>query len=362
MKNKTAQELEARIEKLANKSATNRTLIYLIFALLFAILLLVLFQTRPNEVPEIKKPPVENGKNKPGPDPEKPIKVEPARQVWPKRYSHSGVYFQNHFWVIGGLGKDQMFNDVWKSADGREWKLVTASAGFSARYAFSTAVLQDRIYLLGGWDGERRNDVWRSRDGSDWERLTEHAEFEPRNSQTLVTFQDKLWMIGGIGSENRFADVWSSEDGAHWEAVQRPAPFPGRNSHQALIFQDRIWILGGFDDDDKRLGDVWSSVDGSTWRKEEKNSFSPRSNFGAGIISGEIWVFGGIDGETLLGDCWKRNSGGDWNRVNLEKPFIAGRDQLALQDDKHFWLFGGFLLGQEKTYSNDTWSLPINSR
>ena len=105
MKNKTAQELEARIEKLANKSATNRTLIYLIFVLLFAILFLVLFQTPVNEVPEPRKPPMENGKNKPGPDPESPIKVEPARQVWPKRYSHSGVYFQNHFWVIGGSEK-----------------------------------------------------------------------------------------------------------------------------------------------------------------------------------------------------------------------------------------------------------------
>ncbi len=71
------------------------------------------------------------------------------------------------------------FNDVWRSKDGAEWELVTASAGWSPRPGHQCVVLLDQIVCFGGY-GEipglppvpaNPTDIWASRDGRQWTEL-----------------------------------------------------------------------------------------------------------------------------------------------------------------------------------------------
>lgn len=53
--------------------------------------------------------------------------------------------------MVGGIFK-QVLNDVWKSTDGLNWKLVTINTGFEARAWFTLNCMEDKkeMVLVGG--------------------------------------------------------------------------------------------------------------------------------------------------------------------------------------------------------------------
>jgi hypothetical protein len=74
------------------------------------------------------------------------------------------------------------FNDVWRTQDGANWELVTADAGWPPRPGHQAHVLHDHIYLFGGFGqsqdpadplgSDNPMDVWVSADGADWELVS----------------------------------------------------------------------------------------------------------------------------------------------------------------------------------------------
>jgi len=139
--------------------------------------------------------------------------------------------------IIGGDNR-VLFDDVWKSADGVHWEQVVEHAPWDARAGSVAVVKDDWIYLLGGEDGfvcaplpcapPYFNDVWRTQDGANWELVTASAGWSPRPGHQCVVVLDQFICFGGFGlsqdPENPFepsnpVDVWASEDGAHWEKV-----------------------------------------------------------------------------------------------------------------------------------------------
>jgi N-acetylneuraminic acid mutarotase len=59
-------------------------------------------------------------------------------------------------WILGGTenyyfgDEKSLKNDVWYSADGKEWELATQNAPWSPRAYHQAVVLNDKIYVLGG--------------------------------------------------------------------------------------------------------------------------------------------------------------------------------------------------------------------
>ena len=63
--------------------------------------------------------------------------------------------------------------DVWTTADGANWTLVTAMAAFGDRSSFGLATLGGSLFVFGGvagGSGFGQQDVWASTDGADWGR------------------------------------------------------------------------------------------------------------------------------------------------------------------------------------------------
>lgn len=99
------------------------------------------------------------------------------------------------------------YNDVWSSADGKNWTLETDSAAFPGRYWFGSTVFDNKIWLLGGYSYYNEvnelyrgnvNDVWYSNDGVHWKQFDEPA-WPQRHAMLSWVKDDKLFVSGGYG-------------------------------------------------------------------------------------------------------------------------------------------------------------------
>jgi hypothetical protein len=178
--------------------------------------------------------------------------------------------------VLGGtenyyFGDDRSLkNDVWSSADGRQWKQHTAAAGWSPRAYHQAAVLNDKIYVFGGGNYVPKyhavNDVWCSADGEQWEQVVEHADWSPRLWFSSAVYRDRMWVLGGWSNNpsRNWGDAWHSADGRHWTQLKCDVVWKERHEHSAFVFQDKLWIAGGHAQ--PLSSEVWSLELPANWK------------------------------------------------------------------------------------------------
>ena len=190
------------------------------------------------------------------------------------------------------VSTSDFFNDVWVSPDGVAWQQLTDSAGWTGRAGLSSAVFNDEFYVMGGSLNDDAaviggppqriyyNDVWKSADGMNWELLTDSAAWTPRAGGIATVKDGYLYMIGGEegflclpGSPcpPYYNDVWRTLDGVNWELVTDNAPWAARPGHQCVIADNQFVLFGGFGlDPNNPFGannpiDAWVSQDGLNW-------------------------------------------------------------------------------------------------
>ena len=148
---------------------------------------------------------------------------------WSPRLAAGAVVFQDRMWILGGTenyyfgDSDSLKNDVWSSRDGRHWERVTEHAAWTPRAYHQATVLNGRIYVMGGGnyvpDYQAFNDVWSSADGRNWRQETPAAPWGPRLWFSAVTHEGRLWVLGGWSNNpsTNHGDVWTSTDGKSWD-------------------------------------------------------------------------------------------------------------------------------------------------
>jgi hypothetical protein len=238
------------------------------------------------------------------------------------------VVFKDRMWLMGGWYNGRLpghgaSNEVWSSGDGRTWERVTDHAGWSPRLAGGTVTFQGRLWVLGGTEdyyfgdnASLRNDVWSSADGRQWRRELANAPWSPRAYHAAVVHDGKVWVLGGGNYVPRYDaqnDVWSSPDGVHWERVTEHAPWDPRIWFSAAVYRDRIWVLGGWSNHpSKNWGDVWYSHDGRGWTPLRSNVvWKARHEHSAYVFRDKIWVAGG-HAQPLNSEVWSLDVPRDW--------------------------------------------------
>lgn len=206
---------------------------------------------------------------------------------WTARVGVAAVSFKGRLWIFGGTeryyGDDprSLRNDVWSSADGRTWRLETKQAQWSPRAFHQVAVLNERIYLMGGGNYQpkafARNDVWSSADGKIWRQETSSAPWPARIWFTAISDGKKIAVIDGrhfhdpTSTIERFrvswlnhkphdlADVWISENGKNWKRVASEVKRPPRHEASVWLHDGKLWIAGGTNNEtaDPVKSDVW---------------------------------------------------------------------------------------------------------
>nr|WP_321412223.1 kelch repeat-containing protein [uncultured Allomuricauda sp.] len=273
------------------------------------------------------------------------------------RAGHSTSAFKNQLWVIGGdIGALFKTNSVWASNNGVDWENINSTPPFEARSEHSALVFKDKIWIIAGRgsgnsDDIDRNDVWNTENGVEWTEVSSSADFSKRFGQGAVVFQNKMWIVGGFDGEY-LNDVWSSEDGKNWNQITASTAFSGRVSHSLLVLNDKLWLIGGRDAEGSRKNDVWSSEDGINWIEVISNApFTPRSLHGSIAFCDKLWVIGGASGSDWRNDVWYSEDGEKWNQVEEEIPFIGRHSHTVTWFKDNLWIIGG--LGSDYNLKND---------
>ena len=254
------------------------------------------------------------------------------------------VVFRDRMWLVGGWYNGRLpghgaGGEVWSSGDGQTWERATDRAGWGPRLAAGALEFKGRLWILGGTedyyfgdDASLKNDVWSSADGKEWRREVANAPWSPRAYHAAVVHDGKIWVLGGGNYVPRYEarnDVWSSPDGVNWERVTEHAPWPPRIWFSAAAYRGRIWVLGGWSNNpSKNWGDVWSSRDGKEWTALRSNVvWKARHEHSAYVFRDKLWVAGG-HAQPLNSEVWSLDVPRDWFE---DRP--TGRKGLRSTDE-----------------------------
>ena len=274
---------------------------------------------------------------------------------WSARNRHTSAVFDNKLWVLGGYDGSSE-DDVWYSEDGATWTQATATAGWSARHNHTSVVFDDKLWVIGGYDGDYEDDVWHSADGITWTRATATAGWSARSVHTSVVFDDKLWVIGGSDGSNRLDDVWHSADGITWTQATATANWSARRQHTSVVFDDKLWVIGG-DDGSNILDDVWYSDEGITWIQATADAgWLARDEHSSVIFDDQLWIIGGYDGSNRLDDVWHSADGINWQQSTAAASWSARDDQTSVVFNNKLWVLGGY---NGSSRFDDVWYSPL---
>ena len=207
---------------------------------------------------------------------------------------------QNFTTIIPGTPPDflpviipsEFFKDVWRSADGVNWELMTDDAEWATvpengsvsagRAGLSAVNFKGRLWVMGGSQGDDNsiggglnervlfNDVWFSDDGSQWHLATDNAPWEARAGGVALVKNGWLYYMGGekgfVAATDYFNDVWRTKDGANWEEVtgENGAGWSPRPGHKCSVLANHFVCMGGFGSP-VNPSDIWVSKDGADW-------------------------------------------------------------------------------------------------
>ena len=174
------------------------------------------------------------------------------RLYFPARYAFGVAKTPKALVLMGGMtspkGKNQtMFNDVWTSANGKDWDVVTNDPGWTPRSYFSTVYFGGMVYVMGGATVDTHNVI--KADGQVWYASKPYKTFTKGTFQTnkgtsdvapwgrrigsaVAVASDKVWLFGGmtISETNTlefFSDLYYSvEPGSSWKQINLKKTFP----------------------------------------------------------------------------------------------------------------------------------------
>lgn len=228
--------------------------------------------------------------------------------------------FADRMWLMGGwyngrLPGHSASSEVWSSTDGVTWEQATAKAGWTPRLASAAVEFKGRMWILGGIEdyyfGDERslkNDVWSSADGREWKQATAAAPWAPRAYHQAAVLGGKMYVFGGgnyVPKYQATSDVWSSEDGEHWTQETASASWHPRLWFSSVTYRDRIWVLGGWSNNpSKNWNDVWYTSDGKDWRElKTETIWKERHELSAYVFQDKIWIAGG-HAQPLSSEVW----------------------------------------------------------
>ncbi len=246
--------------------------------------------------------------------------------------------FDGKLWLVGGWFNsfEAPPRDVWSSADGRDWKLVSKSTPFKHTdlpmmlVVRRADVVHGRLVqraAAGPLGHERSLVVARRREvGAGHARCPLGArDWPPARS----CFKDKMWILGGtenyyFGDDKSLKnDVWCTDRRQAVEAGDRQRP--GRRGpitpRSFTTARCGSWAAATTFPKYHAKNDVWCSTDGVQWTQvTDAAPWHERLWFSAVVYRGRIWVLGGWSNKPSRnwGDVWYSRDGKDWTQLKSE--------------------------------------------
>jgi len=284
---------------------------------------------------------------------------------FPGSYNFPLFNIRNKLWAFHSQGN-------WFSADGKSWTKAELPP-LGLRTGFQQYVqLNDAVYALGTSEGNYLNLSIGSRiartssDLKRWEVVAEQSELPARVFYGAVVFDQKIWLLGGFDGKNYYNDVWNSSDGIKWRRVAEKSPWSARTNPSAIVFQDKIWLIGGGIINGQVFNDVWFTKDGMNW-KQATDKIGGRPIFGGSAIvfDSRIWLVGVNRNDGFQNAVLVSGDGVNWTEQTA--PWTPrGGVATCVFDGKLFMTGGKYSVTENGNikfiYSNDVWYMTPSSK
>src|SRR5690606_26431657 len=119
------------------------------------------------------------------------------------------VVFKNKIWMMGGwyngrLEGHSASRQVWSTTNGSQWELETDQASWTPRLAAAVVVFKRIIRIVNGTEkyyfgdeSRLKTDDWYSADRRNWRMATADAGWSPRAYHQAAVLNGKIYVIGG---------------------------------------------------------------------------------------------------------------------------------------------------------------------
>lgn len=131
----------------------------------------------------------------------------------PKRFFYHPFVLNDKIWITGGEDENTRYADIWNSPDGISCTKQKDNLPFGKRSHSQVVLLKNKLYLLD-------NDVWVSADGLNWEIVTnEIVKGEQVFGYSTQVFDDKIWLLGCNRNGLFSSRVLYSDNGKDWKTL-----------------------------------------------------------------------------------------------------------------------------------------------
>ncbi|CAK8672308.1 unnamed protein product [Clavelina lepadiformis] len=159
------------------------------------------------------------------------------------------------------------------------------------------------VYVIGGFDGVHYFNTVRKFDVSTFEWTQELSMMHNRCYISVAVLDKKIYALGGMNGESRcgfngqeclFTAEFYEPDASVWTRI---TPMRSRRSGVSIIsYHGLIYAVGGFDGVNRlRHAEAYNPLS-NTWRNISSMG-TPRSNFGIEVIDDRLLVVGGYNGQ-----------------------------------------------------------------
>ncbi|XP_039526395.1 kelch-like protein 10 [Pimephales promelas] len=210
----------------------------------------------------------------------------------PRAYLGTAV-LDDFVYCIGGFDGVDYFNSV------RKFNLITqtwqeVAPMYERRCYVSVAVLDGLIYAIGGFDGHQRLKTVERYDPNTNQWTMMRPMNERRSDASATSLQGRIYICGGFtGVECLFSAETFNPETNQWTLI---APMSSRRSGVGVIAHaDLVYAVGGFDGTSRLSSVEVYNPQRNIWR-DIASMFNPRSNFGIEVVNGQLFVAGGFNG------------------------------------------------------------------
>lgn len=220
------------------------------------------------------------------------MRAAPARLL-PLERAKAGGFMKN---VIQNATLFLLLAGLARPAEGQQW--VPGRPMPTARYGVASAVLEGRIYVIGGGQNPAQNHGMGLVEAYDpetdtWDTTIDSLN-DPRLNAAAIAFGGKIYVIGGRDGSELLESVevydpatneWESAHDLHVE----------KEGLAAVLHAGTIFLLGGFGEEGQFLDEVeaLNTVSGE-WEDQSWALSLPRASLSAVSIADSIFTIGGF--------------------------------------------------------------------
>ena len=251
------------------------------------------------------------------------------------RYRHSSVVYGSTVLMFGGVNKEQLRFDDLVAFDINKshfCKWTTKGNAPTARTFHKACIIENFMYIVGGYDGARKNDMFRisllvespeddletnplavmdgiEEDLLSWQRINFQGKtYSARTGHTSVLIASKIFVFGGTDETTRRNDLYAYDMASNlWVQVETQGMVPTpRSGAKGVACGSSFYLFGGYTRKDGVYYNDLYRFDTNTnmWTKLFCTGDIPtiRTDHTAVLYNNTIYIFGGYDGKTRFND------------------------------------------------------------